>query len=141
MEEAELCPEESARARTRVVCRYHEVQRGAMRRRPPGSLHPSRFSPDETCPHSGEGVGDRLRQQDVADQGVRLRRFAGVHVGLAREAGAVDHERRTRLPQQSKMHAEPPVIRRCPREVAERKTTARQLALERFTDISGATEQ
>jgi len=65
------------------------------------------------------GMRDRLGEQSISEQGVRLRDFTGVDVGSAGESGAVDNELRLRASQQVEQRSETRVISLAARDWSE----------------------
>ena len=61
-------------------------------------------------------LGDGLRQEGVALQGVGAGGFAGIHVGLAGVSGGIDHKSGPRALQMFEQNLEAGVISLCARE-------------------------
>jgi hypothetical protein len=80
-------------------------------------------------------------QQRIAGDGFSSGRFAGIHIGLSGITGGVDDKIGTPIAKKGEQRLETRIIHSSPGQRNEVQTTAREFALKRFTDVTGATEE
>ena len=94
-----------------------------------------RYAGRRTC------MRDRLGEQSISEQGVRLRSFTGVDVGSAGESGAVDNELRLCASKQLEQRSETRVIGIAARDWSEIAAAPGQFFRKCGTNVTGSSKK